>query len=77
MHNNYLKVSGNDSLVRDMNTFAIINTNNSEYDNYIKQRDKIYNQESQMQQHSLEINNIKQDLSDIKNLLMSLVNKGS
>lgn len=75
MHN-YIKVSGNDSLVRDMSTQAIINTNNSEYDNYIKHRDKIFNQESQMEHHSLEINKIKQDLSDIKNLLVSLVNKG-
>ena len=76
MQNNYLKVSGNDGLFRDMSTHAIINTNNTEYDKYIKQTDRIRNQESQMEQHSIEINNIKQDLSDIKNLLMSLVNKG-
>ena len=66
MQNNYLKVSGNDNLVRDMRTHAIINTNNTEYDNYIKRREKISSQESQMEQHSLEINNIKQDLNDIK-----------
>jgi hypothetical protein len=76
VQNNYLKVSGNDNLVRDMSTHAIINTNNIEYNNYLKKMDRINNQANQMEQHSIEINNIKQELSDIKSLLMSLVNKG-
>lgn len=77
MHNQYLKVAGNDSLVRDTCTNAIINTNNTEYNNYLKKRDMANNQTNKIEQHSIEISNIKQDLMDIKNLLMSIVNKGN
>ena len=35
---NFIKVEGNDNLVRDRNTNQIINTNESEYQQYIARR---------------------------------------
>lgn len=72
---NFLKVQGNDSLVRDTRTKAIVNTNNVEYQNYINQRDSAKSRKEQIQKNTEDINNIKQDLSEIKQLLLSLLNK--
>lgn len=72
---NFLKVEGNDSLVRDVRTKAIINANNSEYENYIKQRNITKSRKDQIQQNTDEINSIKEDLSEIKSLLLSLLQK--
>lgn len=76
MHN-YLKVEGSDSLVRDISTHAIINNSSVEYDNYLKRKNSVLSQQNQIQQHSEDINNIKQELSEIKDLLLMLLkNKG-
>lgn len=75
MHN-YLKVEGSDSLIRDMSTHAIINTNSSEYENYMRQRNRSLSQIEKLEQHDVDINTIKRDLVEIKSLIMSLVNKG-
>lgn len=77
MLNNYLKVEGNDSLVRDMSTSAIINNNSTEYNNYLKKKSHMESQREEIQRNSNDINTIKQELSEIKELLLlSLQNKG-
>ena len=77
MHNNFLKVSGHNGLIRDMNTNAIINTNSVEYENYLNRKETIESQTNQIQQNTNEINNIKQDISEIKEMLLMLLNKGN
>lgn len=72
----YLKVQGHDGLVRDISTGAIVNTDKTEYDRYVETRRKAEQRENTISQHTLEINNIKNELQDIKNLLVQLVNKG-
>lgn len=73
----YLKVEGNDSLVRDMSTRAIINNNSSEYDNYIRKNNYIEAQKEEIARNSSDINIIKQELSEIKELLLlSIQSKG-
>ena len=67
---NFIKVSGNDGLVRDMSTQAIINTNMDEYESYIQRRDSIIDQNKRIMQHETDINNIKADLQEIKELLL-------
>jgi hypothetical protein len=69
----YLKVEGNPSLVRDMGSNAIINTNVSEYETYLKNRDVALARKSQLEQNTDEINNLKQDISDIKQMLQLLI----
>jgi hypothetical protein len=70
---NYLKVSGHDSLVRDTSSQAIINTNTSEYENYMKQRKAAEDKQNEIARQSQEINNIKSELSDIKQMLVMLL----
>jgi hypothetical protein len=70
-----LKVQGYDSLVRDTNSNAIINTNRKEYELYmnrIKAREK---QSDEIRNAVKEINTLKTELQDIKNLLKEVLKK--
>jgi hypothetical protein len=71
----YLKVSGHDGLVRDTTNGAIINTNMVDYNNYMKTREVALARQRQVSQQAEEINNIKQEISEIKSLLTQLLNK--
>jgi len=71
--NNFLKVEGHSSLVRDKVTGAILNTNRNDYDAYRESRRKLQSREAEISQHTEDINNIKNELSDIKQLLLQLV----
>ena len=73
MHNNYFKVSGNDSLVRDAYNQAIINTNTDEYDTYIRRRTLMEQQQEYLLKHENDINTLKEDLNEIKGLLLHLI----
>ena len=79
MHNvRYLKVEGHTGLVRDTLTGAILNTNKTEYENYLRQKEAVEKrmQESkQISQHTEEINNIKTELSEIKQMLVLLLDR--
>jgi hypothetical protein len=70
-----LKVQGYDSLVRDTNSNAIINTNKKEYELYmnrIKSREK---QSDEMRSAIKQINTLKTELHEIKNLLKEVLKK--
>ena len=71
----FLKVEGNPSLVRDTQSNAIINTNESEYENYMKLKAKMLERKSQEDQNTEDINNLKQDMEEIKTMLRVLINK--
>lgn len=71
----YSKVEGNKSLVRDEQTKAILNTNKTEYDNYITLRNIKKSEVDRMQQLESDVSNMKNDLDEIKDLLRSLANK--
>jgi|APGre2960657404_1045060.scaffolds.fasta_scaffold02342_11 hypothetical protein len=79
----YVKIQSNASLVRDMTSNAIINTNKEEYLNYINRvsrqtslNETISNTTEQIEVLKTEINSMKEDLSDIKIMLLSLIDKG-
>jgi len=69
----FLKVEGHASLVRDTATGAILNNNRTEYEEYLFQKKKTESREAEISQHTEDINNIKNELSDIKQLLLQLV----
>jgi hypothetical protein len=71
--NNFLKVEGHASLVRDTATGAILNNNRTEYEEYLDRKRKVEAREAEISQHTEDINNIKNELSDIKQLLLQLV----
>lgn len=70
---NFLKVEGHASLVRDTATGAILNNNRTEYEEYLDRKRKVEAREAEIYQHTEDINNIKNELSDIKQLLLQLV----
>ena len=70
-----VKVEGYESLVRDVSSNAIINTNRSEYQLYmarIKSREK---QGDEIRSAVKEINNLKAELREIKSLLQEVIKK--
>jgi hypothetical protein len=70
-----VKIQDSDSLVRDLSSGAIINTNNTEYQNYLNKKNASKQMREQIKQNSDEIKEIKSELSEIKHLLISLINK--
>jgi hypothetical protein len=73
--NTFVKIQDKESLVRDMTSGAIINTDTAEYQNYLIRRSASMKMKEQVQQNSEEIAEIKNDISEIKQLLISLINK--
>jgi len=71
--NQFLKVQGHASLIRDTTTGAILNNNRTEYEEYLDRKRKAEAREAEISQHTEDINNIKNELSDIKQLLLQLV----
>jgi predicted transcriptional regulator len=71
----YLKVLGHEGLVRDTTTGAILNTNRTEYEEYIARQRKVEEREAEISQHTEDINNIKNELHDIKSLLLQILKK--
>ena len=68
-----LKVDGHTHLVRDLNSNAIINTNQSEYQLYM-QRVKVREKQSdELRSAVKEINNLKKDIREIKELIREIV----
>lgn len=70
----YVKVKGHDYFVRDPRTNAIINTNRSEYSEYITNRESKVKEQQKIQELEVNVANMKDDLNEIKSLLRSLVN---
>jgi hypothetical protein len=70
-----IKVSGYDNLVRDPKTNSIINTNMSEYNEYISRRDFKLKENQKVQNLESDVANMKEDLDEIKFLLRRLINE--
>lgn len=70
----YLTVKGHNHLKRDPRTNSIINTNMSEYQEYLTKRNKKSEENQKVQNLEEDLANMKSDLSEIKNLLRNLVN---
>ena len=69
-----LKVEGHEHLVRDVNSGAIVNTNVTEYQLYMKRVKSREQQGDQIRSAVKEINNLKAELREIKGLIKELVN---
>ena len=69
-----LKVEGHENLVRDVRSKAIVNTNSSEYKIYMSRFRTREKQGDEIRNTIKEINNLKQELFEIKNLLKEVLN---
>ena len=70
-----LKVEGYESLVRDTRSNGIINTNKTEYQLYMARMRAREQQGDQIRNAVKEINNLKQELYEIKSLLKEVITK--
>jgi hypothetical protein len=70
----FSKVEGHTNLVRDQTTNAIINTDMNEYRNYKSLQQIKEDEKQKIECLENDINIMKSDLSEIKNLLRSLTN---
>lgn len=73
---NVLKVEGHDGLVRDVSTLAIINTNGAEYAAHISRKKLLAARKTEAAKQQEEINNLKNELLEIKNMVAELLSKG-
>ena len=70
-----LKVHGYESLVRDTKSNGIVNTNTTEYSIYMARVRAREKQGDEIRSAVKEINNLKAELREIKDLLKGVVNK--
>ena len=73
MYNEFIKVKDHPNLQRDPLSNGIVNTNQSDYDEYIARRDasiKAKNTEVSMKE---DLDNLKGEINEIKSLLKELV----
>ena len=71
----FSKVTGKDTLVRDERTGAILNIDNNGLNAYRVARDNRRKQLEKEEKMENEIDNIKSDVSEIKNLLNELIKR--
>ena len=69
-----MKVEGHANLIRDENSNAILNTNSSEYDNYVSIRAKRKQRGERIDNMENDLKNLKDDINEIKTLLRALSN---
>jgi len=68
-----LKVEGYSNLVREVSSNGIVNTNVTEYQTYMKRIKARQEHGDQIRNACKEINNLKQELYEIKNLIKEMV----
>ena len=69
-----MKVEGHNNLIRDQNSNAILNTDSSEYNNYISLRTKKKQRTNRIDNMENDLKSLKDDINEIKTLLKALSN---
>ena len=77
MKQDFAKVEGHTTLVREESSQAIVNTNKSAYQIYMDRRMKAEKSQDDIINCVKEINSLKKDLKDIKSLLRGNLNNGA
>lgn len=72
MHN-LVKIENAESLVRDMRTNAVINASSSKIKDYQHKRLAQEQRDAAIRKNQQEINDMKKDISDIKEMLTQLL----
>ena len=68
-------VQDHNNLYRDSSSRAIVNTDSVGYQAYVSNRDKLLSDKQRIDNLESKVEEIKGDLTDIKNLLVQLVDK--
>tara|TARA_E500000305_G_C4023553_1_gene240369 strand:+ start:3014 stop:3235 length:222 start_codon:yes stop_codon:yes gene_type:complete len=70
----YLDVEGHVNLVRDEQSGAILNTDNSQYNQYMSLRNSKARKDNKIDAMESDLARLKDDINEIKSLLGKLVN---
>ena len=70
-----LKIQNYENLVKDTKSGAVVNTSKSEFQLYMKRRQDRNKNGDKLRNACKEINNLKSELREIKNLLTKVLNK--
>ena len=69
-----IKVKGHTHLVRDLKSQAIINTDSDAYARYMTRKAKQSKKDDEMRDVVREVNSLKNEMRDIKDLLVEIKN---
>jgi len=69
-----MKVEGHNNLVRENDSNAIVNTDLSEYNNYLSLRSKRKQKSERIDNMENDLKSLKDDINEIKTLLRALSN---
>lgn len=70
----YLKVKDNDHLLRDLNSNGIVNTDETEYKNYVNSYMRKLSSKAKLEELQKEVDEMKSDVKEIKDLILKLLN---
>ena len=73
--NKHIKVKSDVSLVRDIDSNAIISRNQSEFDKFLKLSEKKYAEKKKFDNMRSDLDSLKQDMDEIKTLLRNIMDK--
>ena len=71
----YIKVESDKSLVRDVDSNAIINNDKSEFDKFIELSRKKHEEKRKFDNMRSDLDSLKQDMDEIKTLLKNIMDK--
>ena len=71
----YVKIENKDGLIRDISSGAVLNTNQTDYENYLNRKKQASLAKEQSSKQVEEINNLKNEIGEIKKMLLALMNK--
>jgi len=71
----FKNIEGHSDLIKDMHSKAVINTNRSAYLAAVQRKKNILAQKDELRDATREINILKSEMHEIKNLLVKLVEK--
>ena len=71
--NNYLVVKTDNTLIRDLDSNAIISKNKSEFDQFLELSKKKYKEKKEFENLKNDVKDIKEEIKEIKNILIKLI----
>ena len=70
----YVKVKDNEHLIRNTKSNCIINTNKSEYEEYLTRRKLKKSEKNKVVNLERDISTLRDEITEIKDMLRSLIN---
>ena len=68
----FIPVEGKDGYYRDAHSGAIVNKNNNDFESYVRRREALHEQQQSFDDLQGEVENLKTDVTDIKNMLHTI-----